>query len=103
MGLKSKKLNDNQSYKKSLQNAIDCAVPFTDDVFKASENSLFKERSFLAEVNATGKIVWKRPGEITKDPHLVYREKVRTIICYYFAKLVSLCSIRLLVYALTNT
>ena len=76
MGLKTKKLNDNQSYKKSLQNAIDCSVPFTDDVFKASDNSIFKERSFLSEVSATGKITWKRPGEITSDPHLIYREKV---------------------------
>lgn len=91
MGLKSKKLNDNQSYKKSLQQAIDCSVPFTDDIFKSVDGSIFKERSFLSEVNATGKILWKRPGEIVKDPHLIYREKVSPVmhLTFLYVKLVS--------------
>lgn len=76
MGLKSKKLYEDQSYKKSLQQAIDCTVPFNDDIFRAADSSIFKERSFLCSVEATGKIVWKRPLEIDKDAHLVYREKV---------------------------
>lgn len=96
MGLKSKKLYEDQSYKKSLQQAIDCAVPFTDDIFRAAEASIFRERSFLSSVEATGKIVWKRPGEIDKDAHLIYREKVRVtnspknirwrkVLCYRYS------------------
>jgi len=74
MGLKSKKFLK-QSYKKLLQESIDTGVPFIDQDFKAIDSSVFCDRSFLSDVNVS-RIVWKRPIELTKDPKLIYREKL---------------------------
>lgn len=74
MGLKSKKFLK-QSYRKLLQESIDTGVPFIDQDFKAIDSSVFSDRSFLSDVNVS-RIVWKRPIELTKDPKLIYREKL---------------------------
>lgn len=74
MGLKSKKFAK-QSYKKLLQESVDTGVPFNDQVFKAEDASVFSDRKFLADYGIS-RITWKRPAELTRDPHLIYREKV---------------------------
>lgn len=74
MGLKSKKLTK-QSYRKLLQESIDTGVPFSDQEFKAVDSSLFGDRNFLSDVGV-GRVVWKRPLELVRDPHLLFREKV---------------------------
>ena len=74
MGLKSHKFTK-QSYKKCLQESIDTGVPFVDQEFKAADSSLFAERRFLSEAGIS-RVVWKRPLQLVRDPHLLYREKV---------------------------
>lgn len=74
MGLKSKKFTK-QSYKKCLQESIDTGVPFLDHEFKADDSSLFADRRFLIDAGLS-RVVWKRPLQLVRDPHLLFREKV---------------------------
>lgn len=74
MGQKNRRLTD-QSYKKSLQQSIDTSVPFIDMEFKGDDSSVFTDRNFLNDINVA-KVVWKRPRELTDDPHLLFRSKV---------------------------
>lgn len=74
MGLKSKKFTK-QSYKKCLQESIDTGVPFVDQEFKAADSSLFSDRRFLSDAGVS-RVVWKRPLQLVRDPHLLFREKV---------------------------
>ena len=74
MGLKSKKFAK-QSYKKCLQEAIDTGVPFLDQEFKSTDSSVFSDRRFLSD-SGVSRIVWKRPLELVRDPHLLFKEKV---------------------------
>lgn len=78
MGLKSKKLTK-QSYRKLLQESIDTGVPFSDQEFKAADSSLFADRRFLSDVGV-GRVVWKRPLELVRDPHLLFRDKVSLVL-----------------------
>ena len=78
MGRRSKKFAK-ISYKQSLQTCIDTGVPFKDPDFEATERSLFSDRSFLVASGLTStRITWKRPLELTRDPRLLFREKVRS-------------------------
>jgi hypothetical protein len=78
MGLKSKKFRK-QSYKLLLKESIDTGVPFSDQEFKAEDSAVFYDRKFLTDIGVS-RISWKRPLELTRDPHLIYREKVRLSI-----------------------
>jgi len=74
LGPKTKQFSK-QSYRQLLQESIDTGVAFSDQEFKAVDTSVFSDRKFLSDVGAS-RVVWKRPSELTRDPHLIYREKV---------------------------
>lgn len=54
-----------QNYDQLRKAAQSSGSPFEDPEFPAADASLFHKRT------SPGKIEWKRPGELTSDPHLV--------------------------------
>lgn len=80
MRVKSKKFGK-QSYKLLLKESIDTGVPFSDQDFKAEDSAVFYDRKYLTDIGVS-RITWKRPLELTRDPHLIYKEKVRQDCCF---------------------
>ncbi|RWS26142.1 calpain-5-like protein [Leptotrombidium deliense] len=70
-----KKRYKKQSFTKSLQESIDTGVAFNDHEFKANDASVAMTTGFRSKLNV-GKILWKRPREITSDPHFLFLEKL---------------------------
>lgn len=64
-----------QSYKKLLKVSNDVGLAFSDDVFKCEDKSVAISSQYKTQLDC-GKIIWKRPKEITDIPHFLYREKL---------------------------
>lgn len=64
----------NQSYKKLLKRSIETGTCFVDDQFKPQDESI-GSISFKNGLDV-GKIIWKRPRELTIDPHFLFKEKL---------------------------
>lgn len=70
-----KKRFKKQSFKKLVKNSADTGVPFSDSEFKADDNAVFSSIAYKSSLEV-GKIVWKRPRELSDDPHLLFLEKL---------------------------
>ncbi|KAI1302306.1 Calpain-5 [Halotydeus destructor] len=75
MTLRKEKRFKKQSYKKLLKESIETGVPFNDGEFRSSDESVFTTTGYKSSLSV-GKIIWKRPTEISEDPHLMFTEKL---------------------------
>ncbi|XP_054152918.1 calpain-6-like [Oppia nitens] len=64
-----------QSFKKLAKDAADVGLPFSDQLFKAEDKSVAVSSQYRTQLDV-GKIIWKRPKELTDEPHLLYRQKL---------------------------